>query len=184
MGVLDLLPHCVSGVYFIYHEDFENWSFGKIGAMREAALAVEGGYINYYMGYYIHSCIKMRYKADYKPQFFLDPMSLEWTELDEEMKGMLDTKALATRSEGSIKKQLHSNSTTDYMRMTDDSRLFKTTVEAVEAMKGGVSLFDIGLLGIMSLEQVLEEVNLDEIKISIKGIEAKTKVLSLFYLIK
>lgn len=54
MAVLDLLPHCVSGVYFIYHSDFEKFGFGKISAVREAALALEGGYDYYYMGFYIH----------------------------------------------------------------------------------------------------------------------------------
>lgn len=50
MGVLDLLPHCVSGVYFMYHEDYRAWGFGKLSACREAALAREGGYQYYYMG--------------------------------------------------------------------------------------------------------------------------------------
>lgn len=50
MSVLDLLPHCVSGVYFIYHEDYTKWSLGKLSACREAALAKEGGYRYYYMG--------------------------------------------------------------------------------------------------------------------------------------
>lgn len=51
MAVLDLLPHAVSGVYFVYHNDFERWSFGKVSALREAALALEGGHDFYYMGY-------------------------------------------------------------------------------------------------------------------------------------
>ena len=43
LGVLDLLPQAVSGVYFLYHADFEKWALGKLSALREAALAVEGG---------------------------------------------------------------------------------------------------------------------------------------------
>lgn len=50
MSVLDLLPHAVSGVYFIYHEDYSKWSFGKLSACREAALAKEEDYRYYYMG--------------------------------------------------------------------------------------------------------------------------------------
>ncbi|EGP87693.1 uncharacterized protein MYCGRDRAFT_41592, partial [Zymoseptoria tritici IPO323] len=60
MAVLDLLPRGVSAVYFIYHTDFEKFSLGKVSAMREAGLALEDGYENYYMGYYIHECKKMR----------------------------------------------------------------------------------------------------------------------------
>lgn len=44
VGVLDLLPQCVSAVYFMYHEDVHKWQFGKLGALREASLAVEDDY--------------------------------------------------------------------------------------------------------------------------------------------
>ncbi|KAI2471776.1 arginine-tRNA-protein transferase [Annulohypoxylon bovei var. microspora] len=44
MGVLDLLPDCVSAVYFLYHESIHRFSPGKLGALREIALAMEGGY--------------------------------------------------------------------------------------------------------------------------------------------
>ena len=33
-----------------YHHSVQQWSFGKISALREAALAIEGGYPYYYMG--------------------------------------------------------------------------------------------------------------------------------------
>lgn len=50
VGVLDLLPQAVSAVYFMYNEEGAKWSFGKIGALRETALAIESGYRYYYMG--------------------------------------------------------------------------------------------------------------------------------------
>ncbi|KAL8734700.1 MAG: hypothetical protein Q9166_001356 [cf. Caloplaca sp. 2 TL-2023] len=71
MGVLDLLPGCVSSVYLIYHQDVKDWYFGKLSALREISLAVEGGHKYYYMGYYIHSCIKMRYKGQFQPSDIL-----------------------------------------------------------------------------------------------------------------
>jgi len=52
MSVLDFLPWCVSGVYFIYHNDYEKYGFGKLSACREAALAAEEDYKYYYMGRY------------------------------------------------------------------------------------------------------------------------------------
>lgn len=70
-SVLDLLPHAISGVYFVYLHEYEQWSFGKLSALRESTLALEAEYEYYYMGYYIDSCKKMRYKNDYKPQFVL-----------------------------------------------------------------------------------------------------------------
>ncbi|KAF8541020.1 arginine-tRNA-protein transferase [Trichophaea hybrida] len=77
------------GVYFIYHSDFDKWHLGKISACREACLAKEGGYQYYYMGYYIPSCQKMRYKGEYGPQEFLSPGNNEWIPLDDEIKKQL-----------------------------------------------------------------------------------------------
>ncbi len=79
VGVLDLLPDGVSAVYFLYHESVHKHSPGKMGALREIALARELGYKWWYPGYYIHSCPKMRYKMDYSPQHVLDPETLTWT---------------------------------------------------------------------------------------------------------
>ncbi|CAK7566473.1 MAG: Arginyl-tRNA--protein transferase 1 [Sporothrix epigloea] len=73
IGVLDLLPDCVSSVYFFYHESIHTYSPGKVSAMREIALAREFGYRWWYSGYYIHGCPKMRYKLDFSPQYVLDP---------------------------------------------------------------------------------------------------------------
>lgn len=36
-----------------YHESVENWEFGKLSALQEIALALEGGYDYYYMGKYL-----------------------------------------------------------------------------------------------------------------------------------
>lgn len=91
IGVLDLLPQCVSAVYFLYHESIHEHSPGKLGALREIALALEGGYRWWYSGYYIHSCPKMRYKIDFAPQYVLDPeLPSSWDLLDKEALAMFD----------------------------------------------------------------------------------------------
>ncbi|KAL6700312.1 arginine-tRNA-protein transferase [Trichoderma pleuroticola] len=82
VGVLDLLPQCVSSVYFLYHESVHAFAPGKLGALYEIALAVEEGYRWWYPGFYIHSCPKMKYKIDYGPQYILDPDNLDWRPLD------------------------------------------------------------------------------------------------------
>jgi arginine-tRNA-protein transferase len=91
IGVLDLLPDCVSAVYFLYHESIHNWSPGKLGALREITLALEGGYRWWYPGFYIHTCPKMRYKIDYSPQQILDPDNLEFVELSKEVLSRFDS---------------------------------------------------------------------------------------------
>lgn len=98
IGVLDLLPHCVSAVYFAYHESIHMHNPGKLGAMREIALAVEGGYGWWYPGFYIHSCPKMRYKIDYSPQYVLDPEMLAWDPLDKEAMAIFDSKSYVSMS--------------------------------------------------------------------------------------
>ncbi|KAG9128339.1 Arginyl-tRNA--protein transferase 1 [Ceratobasidium sp. 392] len=84
IGVIDILPGCVSSVYFIYAEGWGIWSLGKISAIREATLAKElhdaGADVvdSLYMGFYIHSCPKMKYKGEYDPSYLLDPESYTW----------------------------------------------------------------------------------------------------------
>src|SRR5690606_1430169 len=73
-----------------YHESIHNFSPGKLGAVREIALAREGGMPWWYPGFYIHSCPKMRYKIDYAPQFVLDPDSMRWEALDDRALRILD----------------------------------------------------------------------------------------------
>lgn len=90
IGVLDLLPDCVSAVYFLYHESIHWLNPGKLGALREIALAREVGYRWWYPGYYVHSCAKMRYKIDYKPQYVLDPEDLQWYLLDKDALALFD----------------------------------------------------------------------------------------------
>ncbi|KAI1008177.1 hypothetical protein K3495_g61 [Podosphaera aphanis] len=90
MGVIDLLPQCVSAVYFMYDETVKEYNFGKLGAMREIALARELGYRWWYPGFYIHNCVKMRYKGDYLPQFILDPESYQWDLMTEDIKSQLN----------------------------------------------------------------------------------------------
>ncbi|KAM4059260.1 arginine-tRNA-protein transferase [Hirsutella rhossiliensis] len=98
IGILDLLPDCVSSVYFLYHESIHKYAPGKLGALFEIALATEGAYRWWYPGFYIHSCPKMRYKIDYSPQYILDPEALSWDPLDKEILGMLDRKPFVSLS--------------------------------------------------------------------------------------
>ncbi|KAI1343946.1 arginine-tRNA-protein transferase [Xylariaceae sp. FL0016] len=91
IGVLDLLPDCVSAVYFLYHESIHKWSPGKLGALREIALAIEGGYRWWYPGFYIHTCPKMRYKIDYSPQQVLNPETFQWVDFGQHVLDKFDS---------------------------------------------------------------------------------------------
>jgi hypothetical protein len=174
MAVLDLLPHCVSGVYFIYHSDFEQWSFGKISAMREAALALEAGYEYYYMGYYIHSCPKMHYKNDYKPQTVLDLESFTWNALDDEFRKLLDEhRYFSPALLGKDKSQKRSNG----VKEGGGRRAFDSALAVEEAIEDGLSLFDVDFPGMMSVSEMNKYVNLDKIVVQLRpGLVLHTEV--------
>ena len=183
IGVIDLMPHAVSGVYFIYHPDFEQYSFGKLSALREAALAVEGGYQFYYMGYYIHTCKKMKYKGDYRTQQVLDYDTGRWHPLDEQMRALMDKRHWVSMSrEEEIKEALQQTEVSDSSTEAPngDTSTSSPQEEAVvqrvydalhptplSAFESGLSVLDLGVPGALNLEELAEYVNLDELKVTV-----------------
>lgn len=147
LAVLDLLPDGVSSVYLLYHVEYERFSFGKLSALREIALAAEEGFKNYYMGYYIHSCRKMRYKADYRPQYVLDPDTYEWDILGTELTRKLDERKFVSLSRDRMR-----GGSQDVMLENDhDSTDFATPASAADS---GKSLFGLRFPGMMSATDV------------------------------
>lgn len=171
-AVLDLLPHAVSGVYFVYHQDFEKWSFGKLSAMREAAFALEQGYQFYYMGYYIHTCTKMEYKGEYKPQYVLDPISHEWNLLDDEMRSLLDKQTFVSLA---LQRQLDKGE--DQTTTKIDNPFEWEYKKPTDAAASGKSLLEFKMPGIMSAEEIEEHVNMNDIGVYIRqGLMLRTQV--------
>lgn len=184
MAVLDLLPHAVSAVYFIYHSDVEKWSFGKLSALREAALAHEQGYQYYYMGFYIPSCKKMRYKGEYKQQYVLDYDSHAWDPLDDELRALLDTRKYASMSRERKRKTIQqslaaaeSEHGTEHPGVKKVKTALKSFDDAqnplypspVDAMRTGLSLLQIGMPGIMSLKEIREQIDLGSMRVRVGG---------------
>ncbi|RHZ50559.1 hypothetical protein Glove_495g22 [Diversispora epigaea] len=95
VAVLDILPKCISSVYFFYDPKFAFLGLGTYSALREIVMTKE--YYNvelkelhwYYMGFYIHTCPKMKYKGQYKPSDLLDPETYEWHPI-ERCRSLLD----------------------------------------------------------------------------------------------
>ncbi|KAM8859770.1 arginyl-tRNA--protein transferase 1 isoform 6-T6 [Spinachia spinachia] len=88
VGVIDILPTCVSSVYFYYHPDFASLSLGSYSALREIAftrqLQKQSPKLSfYYLGFYIHSCPKMRYKGQYRPSDLLCPETYAWVSIEQ-----------------------------------------------------------------------------------------------------
>lgn len=83
VGVIDILPYCTSSVYLYYHPDYSFLALGTYSALQEIAFTRSLNKMDkelkyYYMGYYIHTCSKMRYKAQYYPSFLLCPETYTW----------------------------------------------------------------------------------------------------------
>ncbi|XP_054798593.1 arginyl-tRNA--protein transferase 2 isoform X2 [Prosopis cineraria] len=79
VGVIDILPKCLSSKYLFWDPDFAFLSLGKYSALQEIGWVKENqvhcpSLQYYYLGYYIHSCSKMRYKAAYRPSELLCPL--------------------------------------------------------------------------------------------------------------
>ncbi|PWZ01862.1 hypothetical protein BCV70DRAFT_198140 [Testicularia cyperi] len=96
VGVLDILPRCISSVYVFYDPDpqFKELQLGKISALQEILLGLRLSRLphmqdiqHYYMGFYIHSCQKMRYKAEYRPSQLLDCWDNSWHPVDHDSDG-------------------------------------------------------------------------------------------------
>ncbi|KAL3650253.1 hypothetical protein CASFOL_006656 [Castilleja foliolosa] len=87
VGVVDILPKCLSSKYLFWDPDFAFLSLGKYSALEEIKWVSQSqlhcpSLQFYYLGYYIHSCSKMRYKAAYRPSELLCPLRFQWVRYD------------------------------------------------------------------------------------------------------
>ncbi|XP_067827168.1 arginyl-tRNA--protein transferase 1-like isoform X2 [Heptranchias perlo] len=87
LGLLDILPEGINSQYLCYDPDYSSLSLGVYSALREIALTQR---LNekvprmkyYYLGPYVHSCIKVKYKLLYQPTELLCPLSGRWVSVE------------------------------------------------------------------------------------------------------
>ncbi|ODM87214.1 Arginyl-tRNA--protein transferase 1 [Orchesella cincta] len=96
VGVIDILPSCVSSVYFFYDPEYSFLSPGTLGALHEISfvnnLTTQDPTLqHYYLGYYIHKCDKMKYKRKFRPCELLCPVSNAFLRFDERVLSLLDS---------------------------------------------------------------------------------------------
>lgn len=82
-SVIDILPGGISSVYFYYEPDLGFLKLGVYSALKEIELTRQLARTipdirYYYLGFYVHSCVKMRYKGQYKPSYLLCPETYTW----------------------------------------------------------------------------------------------------------
>ncbi|KAL0743937.1 hypothetical protein Bca4012_085450 [Brassica carinata] len=103
VGVIDILPKCLSSKYLFWDPDFASLSLGNYSALQEIDWVKQNQarcstLEYYYLGYYIHSCNKMRYKAAYRPSELLCPLRYRWVPF-EVAKPLLDKKPYSVLSD-------------------------------------------------------------------------------------
>lgn len=95
VSVVDVLPRCLNSIYFFWDPEFAALSLGKISILKEIEWVRSvhkrcPSLQYYYLGYYVHSCSKTRYKGDFGPAELLCPERYLWVELTSEVKRVLD----------------------------------------------------------------------------------------------
>ncbi|GMI00966.1 hypothetical protein TrVE_jg1745 [Triparma verrucosa] len=66
VSVLDILGDVMSSVYCFYDKELsDTLNLGKLSVVKEVEMCKEWGIGWYYLGFYIESCGKMRYKGEY-----------------------------------------------------------------------------------------------------------------------
>lgn len=127
VGVIDILPTCVSSVYLFYDPDYSFLSLGTYASLREIAFTRELQKIcprikDYCMGFYIHTCPKMRYKGNFSPSYLLCPETYTWHPI-EKCRPLLDINKYSRFEQDRSKED--ENAVTD---LNDVSILFKRGV--------------------------------------------------------
>lgn len=88
VGVLDILPTSISSVYLFYDPEFKYINPGIFTAIKEIEYLkdirkIDDKMLYYVMGFYIHTCHKMRYKGEYEPSEILCPITMKFCDLKE-----------------------------------------------------------------------------------------------------
>ncbi|MCJ1274838.1 Arginyl-tRNA--protein transferase 1 [Puttea exsequens] len=160
-------------------------------------MALEEDYQYYYMGYYIHSCIKMRYKNDFRPQFLLDPVTNNWDPLNSDMLQRLSARKWLSmsieRSLGVLPDSLSTFLQSDAVVSSDFSRElaigprgFQYFFEYIngpnesDSIERPESAFDAGMPGAMAIEELEHQVDLGRWKLKIGNMIVPVEALEIW----
>lgn len=104
VGVVDILPECLSSVYFFYDPDptYKKLGLGIVSSLKEIEWIQKKQQIftdfkYYYLGFYIQNCQKMVYKGDYEPSELLCPNTYQWITLDENIRKIIENDEISAQ---------------------------------------------------------------------------------------
>lgn len=168
VGVVDFVSLGWSSVYFFYDPDYKFLSLGSYSALREIAMVrniVEKlpEFKNYFMGYYIHSCPKMRYKGKFKPSYLLCPEVKTWWPLKDVMTKLDQSK--------------YCRLDPDSNKLDEDAQNISHTDIEVLYSTNGMTTFDFYLTLKQSGEDGEEETTQSELDKTIEKVEEYAKLV-------
>ena len=104
ISVLDVVPAGISSMYHFHNPYHRSLALGAISALVEIELTKiihqsRPEFEYYYLGYYVHECSKMNYKAQYAPSEILCPITLRWVDLNARVLDILTNNAFACLSQ-------------------------------------------------------------------------------------
>ena len=73
VGYADRLADSMSAIYFFYDPDLRQRSLGTFNVLRLLEECSRRHYAYLYLGYYVHGCRSLEYKANFKPNQVLHP---------------------------------------------------------------------------------------------------------------
>jgi len=117
VGVVDITPNCLSSVYMYYDPDFSRMSLGTYTGLVELYFCSSYKLPYYYLGYYIHNCPKMKYKAQFKPSFLLCPETFTWREFDSDVDKLLTEEKYSRLSVDVKKRKFDTFEEEDFWRL-------------------------------------------------------------------
>ena len=112
---------------------------------------------NRVIGFYIHTCQKMRYKAAFSPCYILDPETYNWLMFDDDYRKRLDVEQYITE------RQLAKDQSMTIDEKLDEDDDYRT-------------VFNRKMSGAMTMKEVEETVDLGELIIQVGGRKAPAMV--------
>jgi hypothetical protein len=139
VGVVDVLPLCLSSVYLFYNPHLPRLELGKLTALYEIQWVQHVSRIAprlqyWYAGLYVHSCPKMVYKRQFEPSELLCPISRQWTQITLHVIHKLDNEKvplLITANDEAVSKSKEETESIIYTCLKRTEMLLK--VEAASA---------------------------------------------------
>lgn len=126
VGVVDILPTCLSSVYFFYDPDatYKKLGLGVVSSLKEIEWIQKKqlkfvDFKYYYLGFFIQNCQKMVYKGDYEPSELLCPITYNWVTLDENVRNLILTNQTSSQIAPKESKII------DEMKFKDDDEILK-----------------------------------------------------------